>query len=169
MIRRACMFFAAAVLIALPSVASAMTIEKIVSPSGIEAWLVREKSVPLVTLNYAFRGGASQDDADKSGAAHFAADLLDEGAGDLDSDTFQTREDDLAMKLSFDTGLELDECPIVGQAHDTTSDTGANRILRGYAGPGVGALLFQAERNASSLSVVFEHAHFHLVADVEHF
>ena len=42
MIRRACMFFAAAVLIALPSVASAMTIEKIVSPSGIEAWLVRD-------------------------------------------------------------------------------------------------------------------------------
>jgi hypothetical protein len=36
------MFFAAAVLIALPNVASAMTIEKIVSPSGIEAWLVRE-------------------------------------------------------------------------------------------------------------------------------
>ena len=81
MIRRVFMIFAAAMLIALPNVASAMTIEKIVSPSGIEAWLVREKSVPLITLNYAFHGGASQDDADKSGAAHFAADLLDEGAG----------------------------------------------------------------------------------------
>ena len=41
--------------------ASAMTIEKIVSPSGIEAWLVHENAVPLVTLNYAFHGGASQD------------------------------------------------------------------------------------------------------------
>ena len=34
MTRRACMLFAAAVLIALPNVASAMTIEKIVTPSG---------------------------------------------------------------------------------------------------------------------------------------
>ena len=41
--------------------ASAMTIEKITSPSGIPAWLVREQTVPLVTLNYAFHGGASQD------------------------------------------------------------------------------------------------------------
>ena len=88
MIRRACTFLAAAVLIAATNAASAVTIEKIVSPSGIEAWLVRDKSVPLITLNYAFNGGASQDDAGKSGAAHFAADLLDEGAGELDSKTF---------------------------------------------------------------------------------
>jgi zinc protease len=106
MIRRARMFFAAAVLIALPNVASAMTIEKIVSPSGIEAWLVREKSVPLITLNYAFRGGASQDDAGKSGAAHFAADLLDEGAGELDSKTFHERLENHAIELGFQVGRD---------------------------------------------------------------
>ena len=43
-----------AALTAGPGAASAMTIERIVSPAGIEAWLVREKAVPLVTLNYAF-------------------------------------------------------------------------------------------------------------------
>ena len=106
MIRRACMLFAAAVLIALPNVASAMTIEKIVSPSGIEAWLVREKSVPLTTLNYAFRGGTSQDDAGKSGAAHFAADLLDEGAGELDSKTFHERLENHAIELGFQVGRD---------------------------------------------------------------
>ena len=106
MIRRACMLFAAAVLIALPNVASAMTIEKIVSPSGIEAWLVREKSVPLITLNYAFRGGTSQDDAGKSGAAHFAADLLDEGAGELDSKTFHERLENHAIELGFQVGRD---------------------------------------------------------------
>ena len=31
--------------------ASAVTIEKIVSPSGITAWLVREHTVPLIALN----------------------------------------------------------------------------------------------------------------------
>ena len=106
MIRRACMLFAAAALIALPNVASAMTIEKIVSPSGIEAWLVREKSVPLITLNYAFRGGTSQDDAGKSGAAHFAADLLDEGAGELDSKTFHERLENHAIELGFQVGRD---------------------------------------------------------------
>ena len=106
MIRRACMLFAVAVLIALPNVASAMTIEKIVSPSGIEAWLVREKSVPLITLNYAFRGGTSQDDAGKSGAAHFAADLLDEGAGELDSKTFHERLENHAIELGFQVGRD---------------------------------------------------------------
>jgi len=34
----------------------------------------------LVTLSYAFEGGSSQDDAEKSGAANLAADMLDEGA-----------------------------------------------------------------------------------------
>jgi zinc protease len=69
----ASIFFAAAAAIASTNAASAMTIEKIVSPGGIEAWLVREKSLPLVTLNYAFHGGASQDDADKAGTANLTA------------------------------------------------------------------------------------------------
>lgn len=86
--------------------ASAMTIEKIVSPSGIEAWLVREKAVPLVTLNYAFHGGASQDEADKAGTAHLAADMLDEGAGDIDSRTFHERLENHAIEMGFQVGRD---------------------------------------------------------------
>lgn len=106
MIRRACMFFAAAMLLAATNAASAMTIEKIVSPAGIEAWLVREKSVPLITMNYAFRGGASQDEADKAGTAHFAADMLDEGAGELDSKAFHERMENHAIELGFQVGRD---------------------------------------------------------------
>jgi zinc protease len=80
---------------------SAMTIEKIVSPSGIEAWLVREQSAPLVALNYAFHGGSTQDAADKSGTANLAADLLDEGAADLDGKIFHERLENHAIELSF--------------------------------------------------------------------
>lgn len=90
---------------AAPS-ASAMNIEKIVSPSGIEAWLVREQAVPLVTLNYSFRGGSSQDPADKAGTANFAASLLDEGAGDLDARTFHERMENRAIELSFQVGRD---------------------------------------------------------------
>ena len=39
----------AGIALAAPA-ARAMTIARVVSPLGIEAWLVREKSLPLVTL-----------------------------------------------------------------------------------------------------------------------
>jgi zinc protease len=83
-----------------------MNIEKITSPSGIEAWLVREQSVPLVTLSYAFEGGSSQDDAEKSGAANLAADMLDEGAGDIDGNTFHERLENHAIELGFRAGRD---------------------------------------------------------------
>jgi zinc protease len=99
-------FFTAAALavlalLSLAPAASAMTIEKIVSPSGIEAWLVREPSVPLVALSYAFHGGSTQDEADKAGTANLAADLLDEGAGPLDGKTFHERLENHAIELGF--------------------------------------------------------------------
>ncbi|MEJ2434927.1 MAG: pitrilysin family protein [Pseudolabrys sp.] len=93
-------------LIAGASAASAMTIEKIVSPSGIHAWLVREHSVPLVALNYAFHGGSSQDEADKAGTASLVSDLLDEGAGKLDSKAYHQRLEDHAIEVSFDVGRD---------------------------------------------------------------
>jgi zinc protease len=90
----------------LAPAASAMTIEKIVSPSGIEAWLVRERAVPLVALNYAFHGGSSQDDARKAGTANLVADTLDEGAGSLDSKTYHERLENHAIDLRFQVGRD---------------------------------------------------------------
>jgi len=98
--------FGLATLCAGVSGASAMTIEKIVSPSGIQAWLVREHAVPLVALNYAFHGGSSQDDADKAGTANLTADMLDEGAGSLDSKAYHERLEDHAIELGFGVGRD---------------------------------------------------------------
>ncbi|MBI3703954.1 MAG: insulinase family protein [Rhizobiales bacterium] len=100
----AALVFATLALLAFAPGASAMTIEKIVSPAGIEAWLVQEKAIPLVTLNYAFHGGSSQDEPDKAGAAQLAADLLDEGAGDIDGKTFHQRLENRAIELHFRVG-----------------------------------------------------------------
>ncbi|MGA7068323.1 MAG: pitrilysin family protein, partial [Pseudolabrys sp.] len=106
MIRVLSIFFAAAAAIASANTASAMTIEKIVSPAGIEAWLVREKALPLVALNYAFHGGTTQDDAEKAGTANLAADLLDEGAGELDGKAFHERVENHAIELGFQVGRD---------------------------------------------------------------
>jgi zinc protease len=81
--------------------AGATTIERVVSPGGIEAWLVHEPAVPLIAVHFAFVGGAVQDPAGKAGTANLAASLLDEGAGDFDSKAFEERLERKAVELSF--------------------------------------------------------------------
>lgn len=89
------------ILPALAPSAGAVPVERIVSPGGIEAWLVREPSVPLVTMEFAFLGGTSQDPAAKPGIANMVSQLLDEGAGELDAKAFQTRMEERAIEMSF--------------------------------------------------------------------
>jgi zinc protease len=95
-------WIAAAILLAsLPCAATALPIERVVGRSGIEAWLVRDPTVAVVTLNFTFRGGTSQDPADKAGVANMVARLLTEGAGDLDAQTFHERLQAKAVELYF--------------------------------------------------------------------
>ena len=81
--------------------AAAMNIQTIKTPGGIEAWLVEEHSVPLVALRYAFDGGNSQDPPGKEGLANFITAMMDEGAGDLKSEQYQERMEDIAMRMSY--------------------------------------------------------------------
>jgi zinc protease len=76
-------------------------IQHLTSPGGIEAWFVQDATVPLIAMEYAFAGGGAQDPADKPGVANLVADLLDEGSGDLNSNTFHERLDRRAIELSF--------------------------------------------------------------------
>lgn len=82
--------------------ASAMNIQTIKSPGGIEAWLVEEHSVPLMALRFAFEGGSSQDSPGKDGLANFMTAMMDEGAGDLKSEDFQERMEEIAMRMNYD-------------------------------------------------------------------
>src|SRR6476646_8897635 len=94
---------AGAVLLSLAATPShaAAKIQHLVSPGGIEAWFVQDATVPLIAMEYAFGGGATQDPAGKPGVGNMVADLLDEGSGDLDSKTFHERLDRRAIELSF--------------------------------------------------------------------
>jgi len=79
--------------------ARAMKIQEITSPGGIKAWLVEEHSVPLMALRYAFRGGSSQDPEGKPGVANFLTSMLDEGAGEMRAAEFQSKLDELAIRM----------------------------------------------------------------------
>ncbi len=76
-------------------------IERVVTPAGIELWFVKDDTLPILSMYFAFEGGASQDPADRAGLAYFTAAMLDEGAGDLDARTFQERLERRAISLSF--------------------------------------------------------------------
>jgi zinc protease len=87
--------------------ADAMTIERVISPGGIEAWLVHDSAVPVIAVEFAVPGGADQDPADKPGVANMTASLLDEGAGPFDATTFHNRLERKAIELSFRAGRDF--------------------------------------------------------------
>lgn len=86
--------------------ASAMKIQQITSPGGIQAWLVEEHSVPLIAMHFGFKGGTAQDPEAKAGVGHFLTSILDEGAGELSAEQFHEQMEDLAVKMAFDAGRD---------------------------------------------------------------
>jgi len=105
--RHAAVLFGAFMTVAVVSLpARAAAVQEVTSPLGVKAWLVEDYTVPIVTMNVAFRGGAAQDPGGKGGLSNLMSGLLDEGAGDLDSRAFQARLEDLSISLTFDSGSD---------------------------------------------------------------
>ncbi len=84
----------------------AVEIERVRSPGGIEAWLVRDHTIPIISMSFAFAGAAALDPRGKEGLADMVSSLLDEGAGELDSQAFQQALEDISASISFDAGRE---------------------------------------------------------------
>ena len=102
---RACI---GALLLAFATVwpATATEIQRVRSPGGVEAWLVEDRSVPVISFRFAFRGGAALDPPGKAGLANMVSALIDEGADNLDSRGFQEALDDIVASIGFDAGAE---------------------------------------------------------------
>ena len=86
----------------LPFTASATKIQPVISPGGIKAWLVQEPTIPLVSISFSFAGGATIDRPGRKGTGNMVSGLLDEGAGPYNSLAFQTKLEELAVRISFD-------------------------------------------------------------------
>jgi zinc protease len=84
-----------------------LKIERVNSPGGITAWLVEDHSLPIVSMQFEFENaGAAQDAANRQGLSQIAAAMLDEGAGDDDSQAFQQALDDNSISLGFGVGRD---------------------------------------------------------------
>jgi zinc protease len=86
--------------------AAAVQIARVTGASGVEAWLVEDHSLPVIALEFAFENGSTLDPADEQGVANLTMDLLDEGAGDLDSSAYKARLEDRAIRLEFNAGSD---------------------------------------------------------------
>lgn len=71
------------------------------SPGGIEAWLLEDHTLPILSMQFGFRGGPTLDPTDRSGTARMLAGLLPEGAGSMDGGAFRRVLGDRAIQLSF--------------------------------------------------------------------
>lgn len=79
--------------------AAAFDVQEVKSPGGIEAWLVEEHGLPIISLDAGFDGGGRIDPAGKTGLAYLTAMLMNEGAGDFDSTAFQQKLEEKAISF----------------------------------------------------------------------
>ncbi|HXP73546.1 MAG TPA: pitrilysin family protein [Stellaceae bacterium] len=86
--------------------ARASGIAEVKSPGGITAWLIEDHTLPLIAVEFSFDGGTALDPSGEEGRANLAMDLLDEGAGELDSQAFKSRVEDLSVRLDFDASYD---------------------------------------------------------------
>jgi zinc protease len=95
----------AAALLATPLHAE-IDIQPVTSPQGFNAWLVQEPSIPMVAIEVIFLGGAMVEPDDRLGAVALMANLMTEGAGDLDAQGYAAAVESLAASIGFRAGRE---------------------------------------------------------------
>ncbi len=82
--------------------AAVLDIEEVTSPGGITAWLVQDDSVPVIAMEFGFKGaGSAQDPSGKQGLARMLSNTMDEGAGSLSGQEFQEALRKDAISLGF--------------------------------------------------------------------
>jgi len=92
-------------LLAFPARA-AVDIQPVVSPGGQTAWLVEDRTIPMVALELVFVGGAVLDRPGGEGAVSLMTSLLSEGAGDLDAQGWAAAVEDTAGSVGFSSGRD---------------------------------------------------------------
>jgi len=96
-------FFAAAF---APDYAAATSVKALNVVSGAQVWFAEDHTVPMIALVASLPSGSAYDPSAKAGTAAFAAALLDEGAGNLDSAAFQDALAKHAIQLSVEPGRD---------------------------------------------------------------
>jgi zinc protease len=94
------LLFAIAAL-ALPAAANAVAVKNLDMGPNVQVWYVEDHTLPMISMTAALPAGSAYDPASRPGLANFTADLLNEGAGNLDSQAYQTALSNRAIRMSI--------------------------------------------------------------------
>ena len=88
-------------------VSAANAVQQFTTPKGLSGLLITDRSLPMATLRLTVAyAGAVSDPADKQGRAHFAAQMLKEGAGTYTARAFREALEDRAIQLSVSASTD---------------------------------------------------------------
>ena len=91
---------AALVFAVVPQLAWAVDVQTLDVRKGETVWYAEDHTLPMIAMSAALPAGSSYDPAGKAGLASFAASLLDEGAGNMNSQAFQSALNSRGIRLS---------------------------------------------------------------------
>ena len=86
--------------VAMLTPVAAAGVKSLNAVKGAQVWFAEDHTVPMIALVASFPAGSAYDPSTKAGTASLAAALMDEGAGNLDSQAFQNALADHAIQLS---------------------------------------------------------------------
>ncbi len=98
---------ALAFVVALPAFAWALDIQTLDAGKGLEVWYVTDHSLPMIAMSATLPAGSAYDPAGKDGLAAFAAALMDEGAGKMNAQAFQSALNSRGIRLSVAPGRDV--------------------------------------------------------------
>ena len=81
-------------------------VREVKTKSGLTAWLIEEKSAPVIALTALFKGGAAADPARLRGLTPLTVALLGEGAGRIKAAEFKQILAEKAISLDFSSGAD---------------------------------------------------------------
>lgn len=81
-------------------------VREVAASNGVKAWLIEEKSTPLIAVSVLFNGGAASDPKRLQGLTPMAAALLGEGAGRYKSEQLNQILAEKAIELDFSSGAD---------------------------------------------------------------
>jgi zinc protease len=86
--------------------AAAIDIKEVTTPLGIKAWLVEDKSTPVVALSFSFAGGSASEPEAQRGITSLAAEMLTDGAGSYNALAFRQRMEEVSVSFGFGASLD---------------------------------------------------------------
>ena len=81
----------------------ALEYKQLETRKGIKFWFVEETSIPIISVSFSFRGGASLEPSEKNGLMNLMSSMMDEGTREHTASEFKNLAKNNGVKINFST------------------------------------------------------------------